>query len=125
MSATPLILVLVAVGGAGGAVLRYVLELSTSRRVSGVFPWGILGANIVASFIAGFAFAHGAQWLVALVAGGFAGSLSTYSTFAYDSVRLATQGWRGNAVLNVVVSIVLGVAAAALGWALGSALGVG
>lgn len=125
MSASPSILALVAAGGAVGAVLRYVLELSTSRRVSGVFPWGILAANIIASFIAGAAFAHGAQWVVALFAGGFAGSLSTYSTFAYDTVRLTTQGWRGNAAVNVVMSIVLGIAAAALGWALGSTLGPG
>jgi fluoride exporter len=125
MSASPLILALVAVGGAGGAVLRYLVEWSSSRRVPGVFPWGILGANVVASFLAGFTFAVGAQWAVALFAGGFAGSLSTYSTFAYDTVRLSSQGWRGNAVVNVVMSIALGLAAAALGWTLGSALGSG
>jgi fluoride exporter len=120
MSASPFILMLVAVGGATGAVLRYLLERYTMQKRAMTFPLGVLIANVSASLIAGFAFARGTEWVVALVAGGFAGSLSTYSTFALDTVRIAGQGSRSRAVLNVVASVILGLGAATLGFALGA-----
>jgi CrcB protein len=121
MSASPLVLMLVAIGGATGAVLRYLLERYTMQKRGMTFPLGVLIANVIASLVAGFAFARGTEWVVALVAGGFAGSLSTYSTFALDTVRLAGQGLPSRAILNVGASVILGLGAAALGFALGAA----
>jgi CrcB protein len=121
------IVVGVMVAGACGAVLRYLVDHVVQRRAGGEFPLGTLTINVSGSFVLGVltasALHHGvpAAWLT--VAGtGLIGAYTTFSTFAFDSVRLAEgERWRP-ALLNVVVSIVLGLGAAALGLALGSAL---
>jgi CrcB protein len=53
---------------------------------------------------------------------GFCGALSTYSTFSYETMRLAQDGARVYAAANVAVSLVAGIGAAALGWWLGTSL---
>jgi CrcB protein len=57
-----------------------------------------------------------------LIGSGFCGALSTYSTFSYETVRLAQHGARFHAVANAAVSLVGGIGAAALGWSIGLAL---
>ena len=116
--------VLVALGAAVGAPLRYLTDRLLRRRVDSVFPWGTLAVNVVASFVLGVVLAASAggrldDEVVALVGTGFCGALSTYSTFGYETLRLFEDGARFYAVLNVAVSVVAGIAAAALGWWLG------
>ena len=120
-----MIALLVGLGALVGAPLRYWTDRLVRARHDGVFPWGTLVVNVVASLIlgalAGAAAQVSAQW-GALVGTGFCGALSTYSTFAYENQRLVVDGERVAAVLNVVLSLALGLGAAALGWALGAAL---
>jgi fluoride exporter len=122
-----MILTGVIVAGACGAVLRYLVDHAVQKRAGSGFPLGTLTINVTGSFVLGLlsasALHHGvsAAWLT-VVGTGFVGAYTTFSTFAFDTVRLAEAGrWRP-AVLNVALSIGAGLAAAALGLALGSIL---
>ena len=117
----------VVVAGACGAVLRYLVDHAVQRRSGSDFPLGTLVINVTGSLVlgvlAGSAAHHGvsAAWLT--VAGtGLIGAYTTFSTFTFDSVRLAEADRWGLSLLNVVVSLALGLGAAALGLALGSAI---
>jgi CrcB protein len=112
---------LVAVGAAVGAPLRYLADRFVQSRVKSLFPYGTLTVNVVASFVLGFL--TGAvvpDAVLALVGTGFCGALSTYSTFSYETLRLFEGQASGIAVVNVVVSVVGGVAAVLLGLLAGS-----
>jgi CrcB protein len=77
---------------------------------------------MVGSFLLGVVTAavdlHGAPgWLLTLVGTGFCGSLTTFSTFGYETLRLLEDGsWRV-ASLNVVLSLSVGLLSCAAGWA--------
>jgi CrcB protein len=112
---------LVLLGGAVGAPARYLTDLAVQRRHDTEFPWGTWTVNVVGSFLLGVVAATGPGWVVTLVGTGFCGALTTFSTFGYETVRLAEEGETATAVWNVVGSLAAGLAAAALGWLLGSA----
>jgi CrcB protein len=113
---------LVLIGGAVGAPARYLTDQAVQRRHSTAFPWGTWTVNVAGSFVLGVVVAVGPAWLVTLAGTGFCGALTTFSTFGYETVRLAEEGDGTTAVWNVVASLAAGLAAAALGWAFGSAL---
>ena len=104
---------LVAVGGFVGAVLRYVV----SGALPGGFPWGTLAVNVAGSFALGVLLyeARLADLLTPetrLVVGtGFLSSFTTYSTFAVQTASLSPMF----AVLNVGANYVLGIVAVLLG----------
>ncbi len=120
-----MIVVGVMVAGACGAVLRYLVDHAVQRRSRGALPVGTLVINVSGSFLLGLltasALHHGVSTAWLTVAGtGLIGAYTTFSTFAFDTVRLAEGGrWRP-ALLNVAASIGLGLGAAALGLVLGS-----
>ncbi|WP_018504732.1 fluoride efflux transporter CrcB [Parafrankia discariae] len=115
---------LVALGAAVGAPLRYLTDRAVQSRHSSVFPWGTLTVNTVGSLLLGFLVGLPASSEVLSVAGtGLCGALTTYSTFSYETLRLAGNGTRRQAVANVVVSLAVGLAAAFAGVALGRAIG--
>lgn len=112
---------LVAVGAAVGAPLRYLVDRRLQARHRHV-PWGTLVVNVAGSLLAGAVAAAVTQrgagdWLLPLVAVGFCGALTTFSTFAYETVTLLEDGAAGRALLNVVVSVALAGVGCALGWA--------
>lgn len=116
---------MIAIGAALGAPARYLTDRAIQSRHETVFPWGTLTVNVVASLVLGFLAGDGASigpTVSALVGTGFCGALSTYSTFSYETMRLAQDGARFYAVANVAVSLVGGIGAAALGWSLGRSL---
>ncbi|MEU0792797.1 fluoride efflux transporter CrcB [Amycolatopsis sp. NPDC005961] len=120
-------LVLVALGGAAGSILRYLTDRRVQSWRDSPFPFGTLTVNVVGSFILGFLsgwLLHGAEpsSVRALVAVGFCGGLTTFSTFGYETVRLFLEKTRLYAVLNVVATVVAGLASGALGLLLATAL---
>ena len=105
---------LVALGAAVGAPARYLLDRAVQRRYPA--PWGTVTVNVLGSLVLG-ALAAGASDAWGLLAGtGFCGALTTYSTFAYETVRRAETGERRRAVLEAVAGTTTGLLAAALGW---------
>lgn len=116
-----MITALVVAGGAAvGAPVRYLSDRAVQSRHDSPFPFGTMLVNVVACLILGAATgaAHLSPTLFALVGTGFCGALSTYSTYSFETFRLAEDGLWAPAVLNVSVSLCLGLAAASLGvWA--------
>jgi CrcB protein len=121
-------LVLVALGGAGGAVLRYLVDGWIAQRAAGAFPWGTLSVNISGSLVLGLLFALAVERGVlpagirAPVMVGFIGAYTTFSTLMLESWRLIEDGATGLALANVVGSSVLGLAAVFIGLTIGRAL---
>lgn len=91
---------LLGIGGAAGAVARYRLATTVQRFAGPGFPWGTLTVNILGSFALGVVLAmveqHPArQAIVALVATGFLGDFTTFSTFAYETAALGhARAWK-------------------------------
>jgi CrcB protein len=118
---------LVLVGGALGAPLRYLTDLFVQSRHDSVFPWGTFAVNVVGSLLLGatagaVATADGPAWVLTLVGTGFCGALTTFSTFGFETVRLVEDGSLLEAALNVSASLVVGMAACVAGWSLAAAL---
>ena len=116
-------LLLVAVGAAVGAPLRYLTDRAIQARHDSVFPWGTLIVNMISSLLVGLLAGLPANPAVtALLNIGFCGALSTYSTFSYETLRLMQTGARFYALVNIAASVVAGVGAAACGLMLAHSL---
>jgi len=116
---------LVALGAAVGAPLRYLADRAVQRRHDSVFPWGTFAVNVAGSFLLGVLVGGATavpRSLVALLGTGLCGALTTYSTFGYETVRLLEDRARAFAVLNAVASVVAGLGAAFCGIALAQAI---
>ena len=118
---------LVLVGGALGAPVRYVVDLMVQSRHDSVLPWGTFVVNAAGSLVlgataGGAVAAGGPHWLLTLVGTGFCGALTTFSTFSFETVRLAEEGALAAAAVNVAGSVVVGAAACAAGWSVATAL---
>lgn len=112
---------LVALGGAVGAPLRYVTDLVVSSLHDSVLPWGTWAVNVAGSAVLGAVAAAvaggGPPWVLTLVGTGVCGALTTFSSFGYETLRLAEEGALGLAALNVAGSLVVGVLACAVAFA--------
>ena len=113
-------LVFVIIGGLVGAPTRYLTDRFIQSRHDTAFPWGTFTVNIVASFILGVVMAVGSTPVKLAVGTGFCGALSTYSTFAYENVRLAEGRMTRLALGNATLSVLVGLAAAFAGAGVGT-----
>ncbi|MFI6648392.1 fluoride efflux transporter CrcB [Streptomyces sp. NPDC050529] len=118
---------LVIIGAAVGAPLRYLTDRAVQARHDTVFPWGTFTVNVSGCLVLGLltgAVAAGAasSHLQLLLGTGLCGALTTYSTFSYETLRLAEGGARFYAAANAVASVVAGLGAAFAGVALAEAL---
>ncbi|MET8627212.1 fluoride efflux transporter CrcB [Kitasatospora sp. NPDC004669] len=118
---------LVVVGAVVGAPLRYLTDRAVQSRHDSVFPWGTFTVNVFGCLALGLltgAVAAGAasSHVQLLVGTGFCGALTTYSTFSYETLRLAESGAVRYAVANVAGSLAAGLTAVYAGAELASAL---
>ena len=118
---------LVAIGGAIGAVTRYGLT-GLAQRLSGrSFPLGTLICNVVGCLVVGILafFMLDRQTLGPhqrlLLATGFLGGLTTFSAFGYETFAITRQGDWALAGLNIAGNVVLSLAAVWAGWAIARA----
>ncbi|MBT8416983.1 MAG: fluoride efflux transporter CrcB [Silicimonas sp.] len=104
----------VALGGAIGSALRYLMGLGLVRLVGHTgFPLAILSVNILGSFLMGVfvvAAAHrGLTPLSPFVMTGLLGGFTTFSAFSLEAVTLYERGDVGQAALYVALSVVLSI----------------
>jgi CrcB protein len=119
---------LVALGGALGSVLRYLATGGASALLGYEFPYGTLIVNLSGSFLIGVVQSLALEALLIpesarlFLSVGVMGGFTTYSAFSYDTVRLAEDGAWLAAWINVAATTVLCILLCALGMALGRLL---
>jgi CrcB protein len=111
---------LVGAGGAAGSMLRYVVGAVVNRYFSHPFPLGTFLINVVGSFIIGLLFGligrqqiSGAMWF--LLASGFCGGFTTFSTFALDNINLMQKSQSLTAIIYMGLSVIIGLLLCRLG----------
>ena len=118
-------LLLVALGGAAGSVLRWAMAGAVQRWSGSLFPWGTFSVNVLGALLIGFISALAIeraalppamrQLLIVGVLGGF----TTFSTLSYELFSLLRDGqWLAGA-LYAGGTLILGLAATITGFALG------
>lgn len=113
--------VLIAVGGAAGASLRFYISQIMLQMLGKGFPFGTLLVNVLGSFLLGLVYSLTEQghleifpWR-ALVAIGFLGAFTTFSTFSLDTLLLLQQGHVVKGVTNIILNLFCCLFAAWLG----------
>ncbi len=113
------ILIQVALGGAIGAVCRYLTGVLAVRVMGHGFPWGTLAVNVVGSFLMGVLVVvlakKGGNHLAPLLMTGMLGGFTTFSAFSLDAVTLFERGQVATAGLYVLTSVLLSILALVLG----------
>jgi len=104
----------IALGGALGAITRYWIGNFISSYINSGFPWGTFIINITGSFIIGFfltligeQITVSPQWRLA-IAVGFVGAYTTFSTFEYEILKLIEGNNISTAFLYIIASLLVG-----------------
>jgi len=123
-----LILVGVAIGGAIGSVLRYLIQTHSLQWFGNSFPYGTLLVNVVGSLLIGFlsfilleriTVSEEVRFAILV---GVLGGFTTFSTFSFETLNLIQQGNFISAMGNVLVSVSLCLFACFLGLSLARAI---
>ncbi|MEV7777445.1 fluoride efflux transporter CrcB [Kitasatospora sp. NPDC088351] len=106
---------LVLAGAAVGAPVRYLTGVAVKRRVDSAFPWGTFAVNVAAPFVLGLVVEGGAEHAIGdraelLIASGFCGALSTWSTFSYELLTLVSVRRVATAAAYLCASLAAGLA---------------
>jgi fluoride exporter len=120
-------MVLVALGGALGAVARYLVDFWVESRGISRIPLGTVIVNVTGSFGLGMLvgvldLTTAPGWLGTFLGAGFLAAYTTFSTWMFEAARLVQRRAYTAAALSLVGSIVAGVLAAAAGFALAFAI---
>ncbi len=114
----------IAVGGAAGTLARYGVDRALVTPDLG-FPWATFTVNVIGSFLLGLVIVlvterwSPTRFVRPLVAVGFCGGFTTFSTLMVDVARRGQHGRIGVALADLVVSLVAGAVAVVLGMAAG------
>lgn len=113
-------LLIVATGGAVGAVARHGTGVLCAAMWGTRFPWGTLIVNVLGCFMLGWLL-HEAEHVNVFgdttklaIGTGFLGAMTTFSTFGVQTVQVWSRS-PSTAMLNVAGNLVLGLIAAAIG----------
>ena len=118
----------IAVGGAVGSVLRFLMSNGVYGLLGRGFPYGTLAVNVLGSLLMGFLYILLLERTVAgpelrgLLLVGLLGAFTTFSTFSLETLNLLEQAAYLRAAVNVAASVVACLAAAWLGLTLGRQL---
>lgn len=113
--------IFVFLGGGLGAVCRYLATSFFAMRFGAAFPYGTLFVNVTGSFLMGLVMGllpllpRGAllpENLRLLLAVGFLGGFTTFSSFSMETLALLQGAHALSALLNVLANVILGMAAA-------------
>jgi CrcB protein len=121
-------ILLVALGGAIGATMRFLTSLVAARWFGAEFPYGTLIVNLAGAFVIGLVQELGTESVVIpdatriFLTTGMMGGLTTYSTFSYETVRLMEAGAWSQAWINIFVTTVICLCLCFLGIASGRLL---
>jgi CrcB protein len=116
-------ILLIAVGGAFGSVLRYLVDGWVLDRVGTGFPFGTLAVNLTGALALGVLHGAGVGGDAFRLAGtGLLGGYTTFSTWTLESHRLGEDGRLRRAALNLLGSLALGIGFVWLGSQIGGAL---
>ncbi len=113
--------------GALGALARYLLGRFVAERIGSSFPVGTLLINVTGAFVIGVLFALSARKLLSpalyvILATGFLGGYTTFSTMSWESVQLIRGGSTRGSILYLGSNVVIGFAGAAVGLLIGRVL---
>jgi CrcB protein len=104
-------LLLIALGGAVGAVLRYGVSTGVYRWLGQGFPYGTVVVNVTGSLAMGILYVLflergdlSAEWRAAVLVG-LLGAFTTFSTFSIETVSLFESREHGRAIANIVLSV--------------------
>ncbi|NOQ88078.1 MAG: fluoride efflux transporter CrcB [Gammaproteobacteria bacterium] len=114
-------LMFIAVGGAFGAMMRFLSQATVHELFGKAFPYGTLFVNVTGSFLMGLLsiflvekFNLSSEWHLAILVG-VLGSFTTFSTFSIETLVLFEQGDFLKAMTNISLSIILCVSAVWVG----------
>jgi len=106
-------LLFIALGGAIGAVLRFVVSNAVYASAGRDFPYGTLTVNVVGSLLMGVLyvllverFAMAGEWRAFLLVG-LLGAFTTFSTFSIETLTLIENGAHARALANMLLSVML------------------
>ena len=117
-------IVVIALGGAMGSVIRYLMMTSIQNRFNQFhqgFPLGTLAVNVLGSFLIGLLFIviqqrfHSSELLRGFLIIGLLGGFTTFSAFSFETLHLLESGFWGKAFLNIISSIFFCIASAFAG----------
>jgi CrcB protein len=120
---TPELLVGIGLVGGVGAIARFLADGAVASRAGREFPFGTLAVNLSGALLLGVLVgAAVASGTYRLAATGVVGAYTTFSTWTFESHRLAEDGELRLSSFNFAVSLVLGVLVAWMGRRLGASL---
>lgn len=114
-------LLLVGIGGALGSIARFKLGKLIAEKTETTFPAGTLIINVTGALLLGYVCSAGiGRDTYLLLADGFLGAYTTFSTFMYEGFNLFQENEKLNALTYIVGSLILGLIGYVLGFALGN-----
>ncbi len=99
----------IAVGGAAGALLRYLFSGFVQKSVDSVFPVGTFAVNLLGAFLIGVFWSMSEEFIVStyfklFLFVGLLGSLTTFSTYTLETMNLYLDGETSLALSNILLS---------------------
>jgi fluoride exporter len=103
----------IAIGGALGAVSRYLIIGLVTDWLGKNFPYGTLAVNVIGSFFIGILYVivvqkmHASPELKSIMVVGFLGAFTTFSTFSLEAFNFINEGLVLNAITYILSSVIL------------------
>ena len=113
--------IMIAIGGAFGAISRSWITTNFDKLYPAAFPWGTFIVNLIGSFFIGILFVIFSEKLPladnirSLLMVGFLGAMTTFSTFSLDALLLIEQGHYNAAFSYLLTSVIVCLVATFIG----------